>query len=164
MAKKDTDKSPLSKNYMAHLLACASSALSHGRMRTACEKVTRVYLELMPGSVAIKAELKSRFPWLGTDEDAGSGADVIGVLAEWYAEPDDSLRAAFTGEMNNDLRAEWGARGVAAGNPDHDANDIESSVADTLANIMHFCKRDGIEFQARLSTAEMHFESEEQED
>jgi hypothetical protein len=30
------------------------------------------------------ADLRSRFPWLGTDEDAGSGADVIESLADWY--------------------------------------------------------------------------------
>ena len=30
------------------------------------------------------ADLQSRFPWLGTDEDAGSGADVIETLADWY--------------------------------------------------------------------------------
>ena len=30
------------------------------------------------------ADLQSRFPWLGIDEDAGSGANVIETLAEWY--------------------------------------------------------------------------------
>lgn len=31
--------------------------------------------------------LKSTFPWLGTDEDAGSGADVIQTLCELYESP-----------------------------------------------------------------------------
>ena len=30
------------------------------------------------------ADLQSRFPWLGTDGDAGAGADVIETLADWY--------------------------------------------------------------------------------
>ena len=31
------------------------------------------------------AELKRHFPWLGTDEEAGSGADVIQELCDWHA-------------------------------------------------------------------------------
>lgn len=34
----------------------------------------------------LAAELKWRFPWLGTNDDAGSGADVISELASWYNE------------------------------------------------------------------------------
>ncbi len=35
-------------------------------------------------SPELAALLKARFPWLGTEEDAGSGADVIQELAELY--------------------------------------------------------------------------------
>lgn len=35
-------------------------------------------------SGTITAILKSTFPWLGTDQEAGSGADVIQKLAEVY--------------------------------------------------------------------------------
>ena len=31
-------------------------------------------------------EMKRRFPWLGTDDDAGSGADAISQLAAWFEE------------------------------------------------------------------------------
>jgi hypothetical protein len=31
-----------------------------------------------------RAQLKDKFPWLGTQEEAGSGADVIAALSDWY--------------------------------------------------------------------------------
>ena len=31
------------------------------------------------------AELKARFPWIGTDEEV-SGSDVINALNQWYAQ------------------------------------------------------------------------------
>lgn len=34
----------------------------------------------------IADELKHRFPWIGTEADAGSGTDVIQELVEWYHE------------------------------------------------------------------------------
>lgn len=43
--------------------------------------------ELTPREEKKFAELlKSRFPWLGTDEPAESGADEVGKLAELYHE------------------------------------------------------------------------------
>lgn len=63
-------------------------------------------------------------------------------------------------EINNNVRAAYGGLGVAAGDPDHDANDIETSVTDTLANIMHFCRHQGVDFQSCLSTAENNFDAE----
>lgn len=38
-------------------------------------------------------ELKRRFPFLGTDEDA-NGADVVDALSEWYAEVSGELPEA----------------------------------------------------------------------
>lgn len=34
---------------------------------------------------AILAELRNRFPWLETDDDA-NGADTVDAIAEWYEE------------------------------------------------------------------------------
>ena len=39
-----------------------------------------------PPYSSIAEELKRRFPWLGTGEDAGSGADIIQSLTDWYDE------------------------------------------------------------------------------
>jgi predicted RNA-binding Zn-ribbon protein involved in translation (DUF1610 family) len=41
---------------------------------------------IYPGKSVVAKLLKARFTWLGTDLDAGSGADVIGALAAFYDE------------------------------------------------------------------------------
>lgn len=37
-------------------------------------------------STIMLGELLERFPWLESDSDAGSGADVISALCDWYVE------------------------------------------------------------------------------
>lgn len=32
------------------------------------------------------AEMKRRFPWLGTEDDAAEGADTVMELVDWYEE------------------------------------------------------------------------------
>lgn len=44
---------------------------------------TSARLEVTRGKLFAEV-LKEHFPWLGTDDDAGSGADVIGELGELY--------------------------------------------------------------------------------
>jgi hypothetical protein len=66
----------------------------------------------------------------------------------------------FCKPIDNAARSNYGALAVAIGNPDHDKEPIEASISDTLANIMHFCRREGIDFQQRLVTAEIGFEGE----
>lgn len=71
----------------------------------------------------------------------------------------------FTGDINNSIRADYGARSVAAGDSDYKdtikgENGLASSVTYTLANIMHLCRREGIDFAERLDFAEIQFEEE----
>jgi hypothetical protein len=65
-------------------------------------------------------------------------------------------------ESENNIRAELGDRAL-----DHIviANGCDSyeALIDTLANLMHMCKRDEIDFDAALSTATDHY-AEEQND
>jgi hypothetical protein len=61
-------------------------------------------------------------------------------------------------EMNND-RAQWAAEAIYAfqrvtGTEDQDA------LGDLLCDLMHWCDRNGCEFEAALSRARMHYEAE----
>lgn len=69
--------------------------------------------------------------------------------------------------IDNETRAEFGERAIANGNPDHeidtdpeDKSTWTSSVSDTLANIMHFCQREEIAWEPRLTMAEINFNEE----
>jgi hypothetical protein len=42
----------------------------------------------------------------------------------------------------------------------NESDDYAAQVGDLLANLMHFCEREGVDFDGALSTARMHFEHE----
>lgn len=44
------------------------------------------------------------------------------------------------------------------------ADDQESFVSDLLADTMHFCQREGIDFETKMVTAEIHFENENEDE
>ena len=57
----------------------------------------------------------------------------------------------------------WGANAVLHGTPNYDANNVDvigrhASIADTLANIMHYCERMDIDFASVLAEAEELFD------
>ncbi len=45
-----------------------------------------------------------------------------------------------------------------------DVDDHEGFVSDVLADIMHFCEREGIDFASKVAMAEMHFEAEKEDE
>jgi len=56
--------------------------------------------------------------------------------------------------MNNNTRANLGraATEVAGGD-----GSLGSHVTDTLANLMHYCRRNGLDFEKSLERARMHY-------
>jgi hypothetical protein len=62
------------------------------------------------------------------------------------------------GTPNNGLRAHNAT--LAIGFTGNDGEDTETNIVDTLANIMHLCDRDGLDFQKVVKTATMHHEAE----
>lgn len=64
-------------------------------------------------------------------------------------------------EPTNATRAEWGANAIKT-NPDD--NGVETNTADVLANIMHYCDREGFDFYAALHAAERHYDAEKNEE
>lgn len=63
-------------------------------------------------------------------------------------------------KWTNDDRANRGFDAVVTGSDYHADEDMLNAIGDTLANIMHLCERDGIDFQNRLAVAEDHFKAE----
>lgn len=57
-------------------------------------------------------------------------------------------------------RADDGLRAIRAGTPDRALNDDQTNLVDTLANIMHACRRYGLDFDRALESATGHFEAE----
>lgn len=47
-------------------------------------KAIHILLDTPAGHAALRTILKSRFPWLGTDDDA-NGGDTVNELNEWYS-------------------------------------------------------------------------------
>lgn len=45
-----------------------------------------------------------------------------------------------------------------------DTEDVETNLIDLLANLLHFCKAEGIDFSDKLRIAEIHFEEEQAEE
>lgn len=43
---------------------------------------------------------------------------------------------------------------------DYAENDATTALEDMLANLLHFCDREDIDFDAAVSTAKMHWQSE----
>jgi len=110
-------------------------------------------------NTALAQKLQSAASALGH----GRRATALEKVTEVYATLTEA-RAVIDG-MTNELRAAWGERGVSHGNPDHDDNpeELSTSVGDTLANIMHFCVREEIDFATCLSVAEANFNAESSE-
>lgn len=53
--------------------------------------------------------LKRSFPWLGTDEEAGSGADVIETLCELYEQSNLQPSGPYFKPLNAGIPSETGA-------------------------------------------------------
>lgn len=68
--------------------------------------------------------------------------------------------------MNNHERAHYGHLAISVGNPDHYANvsdsteGLRTSLVDTLANILHCCHEEQLDFSDALRIAVTHFEAE----
>lgn len=70
--------------------------------------------------------------------------------------------------MDNNERAEWGAKAIPAGNPDHEdsmesnipAEGLTTSAADTVANILHHVVRHGGDVAAVIRMAVSNFKTE----
>lgn len=56
-------------------------------------------------------------------------------------------------------RAARGEDAVYAGS-DYPADDLDTSIGDTLANLLHLCRREGIDFEAALARGREHFQEE----
>ncbi|MEE8489906.1 MAG: hypothetical protein V3S43_06185 [Acidimicrobiia bacterium] len=67
------------------------------------------------------------------------------------------------GEPTNADRALWGERAITAGNAYHTENDFETSLADTLADILHACDYRGTNFDRALATARSRYIEEVEE-
>jgi hypothetical protein len=61
---------------------------------------------------------------------------------------------------SNEDRAERVAQVYEMYQANTGVDDQESFVSDLLADVMHFCQREDIDFEAKTVTAEMHFEAE----
>jgi hypothetical protein len=61
-------------------------------------------------------------------------------------------------DMNTD-RAAWAAAALQEFQRITGTDD-EDSVADLLCDLMHWCDRDDVDFDAALSSARMHYEAE----
>jgi hypothetical protein len=57
----------------------------------------------------------------------------------------------------NETRAGYGANAIATS---PDKNDPFTDTVDTLANIMHYCDGEGIDFTSCLFAAQIHFDAE----
>lgn len=64
----------------------------------------------------------------------------------------------------NENRAKWGESAVCVGTPDAAENDLRTNVADTLANIMHLCAREGVSYRVAGNAAEANFVAEQRGD
>ena len=66
--------------------------------------------------------------------------------------------------LTNDTRSAYGREGVQAGSPDAFgsmlAGDTETAVVDTIANILHFCEDEVIDFRVCLASAQISFQAE----
>lgn len=67
--------------------------------------------------------------------------------------------------MDTFERAAHGRKAVSVGTPDYelngdDADGKRTDVCDTLANIMHYCAEEKIDFYYALQDAQMHFNAE----
>jgi hypothetical protein len=62
-------------------------------------------------------------------------------------------------EQMNDDRAEWAEVAIEAFEG-KTGTDREDAVCDLLADLMHFCDRNGFEFAVELGRAETHYEAE----
>jgi hypothetical protein len=60
-------------------------------------------------------------------------------------------------QMTNDSRAD---RALNAVETDCDNNDLQTKIADLLANLQHLCRREEIDFEECLESGRMHFEAE----
>ena len=63
--------------------------------------------------------------------------------------------------MDNDQRADLAQEALSNFGDD---NGTASDLGDLLADLMHLCERDGIDFHQCLTTAEIHFNEEIQEE
>jgi hypothetical protein len=61
--------------------------------------------------------------------------------------------------MDNEMRINRAITALQAGYPDEE-DDLISKINDLLADLMHLCRRQEIEFQDCLVIAEVNFESE----
>ena len=64
-------------------------------------------------------------------------------------------------EITNNDRAAWAE--IAINNFRNEVmqgEDDDTTIGDLLANILHYCDQYGVDFDARLTTARMHFEAE----
>lgn len=59
----------------------------------------------------------------------------------------------------NATRAEWGEAAVKT-DPDYGKNDVADTVGDVLANIMHYCDREKIDFHKCFGFALMNYSAE----
>ena len=66
-------------------------------------------------------------------------------------------------EHMNDLRAVWAWRALAAF-IDATGVDLEDSVGDLLADLMHWCDRHNFDFEIALDRARCHYEAETSEE
>lgn len=70
--------------------------------------------------------------------------------------------------LTNDDRAEYGVRAMEVGAPDYEANDLETSAVDTMANIMHALRAEvaervghpPVDMRRVFESALMHYEDE----
>lgn len=66
-------------------------------------------------------------------------------------------------ERTNADRATDGAKAVAIHNTDE--NDVQTGLVDLLADLMHYASEEqGLDFEAALDTARMHFQAEVDEE
>jgi hypothetical protein len=61
--------------------------------------------------------------------------------------------------MDNEMRISRVMTALGAGYPDGE-DDLVSKISDLLADLMHLCRQEGIEFRRCLTVAEVNFESE----
>lgn len=70
-------------------------------------------------------------------------------------------------EGQNDDRAEWARQALetfAATTGLNMDGETPEAIGDLLANIMHFCDRNGLDFDERLANARFHYDEETQDD
>lgn len=62
--------------------------------------------------------------------------------------------------MPNHDRANYGLAALQAGTPDYSSNDQQTSLIDTLANLMHEANRIGLDFNVAVASATTHYYEE----